>query len=84
MSTRLRSLLSNLAARSRRSVARLVRRFGFVLLPISTIERMDYEGRCAYAAMKKPERTERDIGYFNGLADCYSRTAHDLRERHLT
>ena len=62
---------------------RFVRRFGFVLLPISTIERMDYEGRCAYAAMKKPGRTERDIGYFNGLADCYSRTAHDLRERHL-
>lgn len=62
---------------------RFVRQFGFVLLPICEIERMDYEGRCAYAAMKKPDRPERDIGYFNGIADHASKTALQFRERYL-
>lgn len=67
-----------------RWLARLVRHFGYVLIPTHEIDRLDYEGRCAYAYRDGAQNlSERDSGYFNGLGDCYSKTAYNLRERYL-
>ena len=38
----------------------------------------------SYASMRhKDNADERSRGYFNGLADAFSKTAHDLREKYL-
>ncbi len=62
----------------------LVRHFGRVIIPVAEIDRMEYEGRCAYAYREgSANLSDRDSGYFNGLGDCYSKTAHQLRQRYM-
>lgn len=73
--------------RPSRCLARLVRLFaarcGYVLLPISEIERMEEDAASYYRAMKGGIFDETGIGYFNGLADHASKTAIQLREKYL-
>ena len=69
-------------------VRRLVRLFaarcGYVLLPISEIERMESDAQSYYVAMKrKPYVTKSAKAYLNGVADYSSKTAHRLREKYL-
>ena len=61
----------------------IVRQFGYVLIPTHEIDRLEYEARCAYAYRAGTKLNERDDGYFNGLGDSYSRTAHDLRAKYM-
>ena len=58
---------------------RLVRRFGFILLPISEIERMEQDAEDWYPLVRR----EKTGSYFNGLADYASKKALLLRERYL-
>ena len=57
-------------------------KFGYALIPIIVIETMELESRNDYVAMKR-QNSERDKGYFNGLADYASKTAKTFRERYL-
>lgn len=66
------------------SLARLVRHFGFVLLPISEIERMESDAAGSYEVMKRNGISERNAGYFNGLADRGSKTATQFRQRYMS
>jgi len=75
-------------ASPRGCLARLVRlvaaRGGYVLLPISEIERMESDAESYYVAMKrKPYVTKSAKAYFNGVADYSSKSAHRLREKYL-
>ena len=70
------------------ALPRLVRLFaarcGYVLLPISEIERMESDAESYYLAMKrKPYVTKSAKAYFNGVADYSSKSAHQLREKYL-
>jgi hypothetical protein len=74
--------------RPSRCLARIVRLFaarcGYVLLPISEIERMESDAESYYVAMKrKPYVTKSAKAYFNGVADYSSKSAHRLREKYL-
>ena len=74
--------------RPSRYLARIVRLFaarcGYVLLPISEIERMESDAESYYLAMKrKPYVTKSAKAYFNGAADCSSKSAHRLRKKYL-
>lgn len=66
-----------------RLVRQLVARRGYVLLPITEIERMESDAANYYRAMKGGIFDETGIGYFNGLADHASKTATQLREKYL-
>ena len=63
---------------------RLVRRFGYVLIPVSEIERMESDAESHYQAMRrKPYVTKSARAYFNGVADHASKSAHRLRKNYL-
>jgi len=66
-----------------RLVRQLAARRGYVLLPITEIERMEEDAASYYRAMKGGIFDETGIGYFNGLADHASKTAIQLREKYL-
>ena len=74
--------LKLLAAFLRGSLHRLVGRFGYVLIPTQELTNMERSAERYYATMKRRGMTERDAGYFNGLADHASKTATELRERY--
>jgi hypothetical protein len=70
------------------ALPRLVRQLaasrGYVLLPITEIERMESDAESCYLAMKrKPYVTKSAKAYFNGVADYSSKSAHRLREKYL-
>ena len=57
-------------------------KFGYMLLPLREIEQMEKDSRSDYDCMRT--RTfERDRGYFNGMADYASKTAHNFKEKYL-
>jgi len=63
---------------------RLVRHWGYALIPITEIERMESDAESHYMAMRrKPHVTKNAKAYFNGVADHASKTAHRLRENYL-
>jgi hypothetical protein len=67
-----------------RLVRQLAARRGYVLLPITEIERMESDAESYYLAMKrKPYVTKSAKAYFNGVADYSSKSAHRLREKYL-
>ena len=68
---------------ARRLLHAVVRHFGYVLLPIREIERMESDAVGSYEVMKRPGISERNAGYFNGLADHGSKTAAQFRERYM-
>lgn len=74
-------------AKARRAPAfllqRLVRRFGFVLLPIAEINRIEQDGIDNARARKKHKYGTEDHGYFAGLSDYASKKSEDLRTRYL-
>ena len=67
-----------------RLVRHLAARFGYVLMPITEIERMESDAESYYVAMKrKPYITKSAKAYFNGVADYSSKSAHRLRGKYL-
>jgi hypothetical protein len=74
--------LKLLAAFLRGSLHRLVGRFGYVLIPTQELTNMERASEQYYATMRRQGMSERNAGYFNGLADYASKTATELRERH--
>jgi hypothetical protein len=67
-----------------RLVRLLAARFGYALIPISEIERMESDAESHYAAMqRKCYVTKSAKAYFNGVADHASKSAHRLREKYL-
>lgn len=57
-------------------------RFGYVLIPIAEIERMEDDAAASYSVTKRPGISERNKGYFNGLGDYSSKTASRFRSRY--
>ena len=60
-----------------------LRRFGYILLPISEIAKMESDSIYDYRYMKNPKLSPVDKGYFNGLADYASRKASDFKIRYM-
>lgn len=63
-------------------VNRIVRHFGYALIPVWEIERMERDAESSYKSMKA-DFEERGKGYFNGIGDHASKTALRLRERYM-
>lgn len=57
-------------------------KFGYMLIPSIVVETLELESRNDYNAVKR-QQSERDAGYFNGLADRSSKMAAQFRERYL-
>jgi hypothetical protein len=53
----------------------ILRFLGFIIIPVEYFETMQLEAKDSYEAMKRKGMPERDIGYFNGIADHASKTA---------
>ena len=79
----MKNQLTQFAARSRVLLQRLVRRFGFVLLPIAEINRIEQDGIEYMRAREKHKYGTEDHGYFSGLADYASKKSTELRNRYL-
>ncbi len=75
--------MNNTKSVARRWLDAVVRHFGYVLLPVREIERMESDAAGNYEVMKRPGISERNAGYFNGLADHGSKTAAKIRERYM-
>ncbi len=65
-------------------VRRVARSFGFMLIPIQEVRKMEGDAAGYYKAMQRPRMEDRDRGYFNGLADGLSKTSLHLRKNYLT
>ena len=63
-------------------VQRLVRCLGYVLIPEWEIQRMEAEGAEYYPVAKRVGISERNAGYFNGLADYASKKGAELRQKY--
>jgi hypothetical protein len=66
-----------------RCLERLVRRFGFVLIPIAEINRIEQDGIDYMRARAKHKYGTEDHGYFAGLSDYASKKSEELRTRYL-
>lgn len=64
-------------------INRMVRRFGWVILPMREIEIMEQDSREYYPVMYRDGISERNRGYFNGCADYAGKKATQLRERYV-
>ena len=67
----------------RHTVQGIVLHFGFILLPVEEIERMEHDANGDYKYMHHPQLTPQDKGYFNGLADYASKKATQLRNAYM-
>ena len=67
----------------RHTVKGVVLHFGFILLPVEEIERMELDANGDYKYMHNPQLSPQDKGYFNGLADYASKKASQLRNAYM-
>lgn len=67
----------------RHTVQGVVLHFGFILLPVEEIERMEHDANGDYKYMHNPQLSPQDKGYFNGLADYASKKAAQLRNAYM-
>lgn len=67
----------------RHTVQGVVLHFGFILLPVEEIERMEHDANGDYKYMHHPQLSPQDKGYFNGLADYASKKATQLRNAYM-
>jgi len=67
----------------RHTVKGVVLHFGFILLPVEEIERMELDANGDYKYMHNPQLSPQDKGYFNGLADYASKKATQLRNAYM-
>jgi hypothetical protein len=66
-----------------RIVRWILRKCGYLLIPFDELFDMERTGRESYRAMKK-QQTDKDYGYFNGIADHASKTALLWRQKYLS
>lgn len=64
-------------------IRRLAARHGYVILPISEIERMEEDAASYYRLMKREFFDDKVTGYLNGLGDYSSKTAIQLRGKYI-
>lgn len=57
--------------------------FGYAIIPIREIEQLEKDSVSDYEVMKREGISERNKGYFNGLADMASKTAHRWRALYI-
>ena len=66
---------------------RLVRRVafwcGYAVIPVAEIDAMEAEGISSACYRKHRQLCRQEDGYFNGLADAFSKKAHYFREKYL-
>lgn len=67
----------------RHTVQGVVLHFGFILLPVEEIERMEHDANGDYKYMLHPQLSPQDKGYFNGMADYASKKATQLRNAYM-
>jgi hypothetical protein len=67
----------------KRLVRWILRKCGYLLIPFDELFDMERTGRESYRAMKK-QQTDKDYGYFNGIADHASKTALLWRQKYLS
>lgn len=78
-----KSLIISIRAACSNCLRRVVRPFGFVVIPIEEINWIEQDGIDYYHAMKKPNVGIKDRAYFNGLADYASKKSKQLRDKYL-
>jgi hypothetical protein len=57
--------------------------FGYAIIPIREIEQLEKDSVSDYEVMKRYGISEINKGYFNGLADMASKTAHRWRALYI-
>jgi hypothetical protein len=62
----------------------IVGRFGFILIELREIRRMEQAAEDYAKASKRAGIGERDAGYFNGLSDYAGKKAAMLRQRYTS
>jgi len=65
-------------------VNRVFRLFGYVLLPVGEINRIEQDGIVDSNAAKRQVNMSWDHGYFVGLSDYSSKKGKQLRDRYLS
>jgi len=67
----------------RHTVQGVVLHFGFILLPVEEIERMEHDANGDYKYMHHPQLSPQDKGYFYGMAVYASKKATQLRNAYM-